>query len=100
MLSIEKNVKQGQSWLYSGTKSGHSHPIATSILISLSDDTCDYAPLCDVYGTFDRTEVTFDVHAITISGTRTNITSLFSGEQLMEIGRLMTQDPDKFAEPA
>jgi hypothetical protein len=97
MLKIEKNTRREQSRLYGGI-AGYSHPIASSVLISLSDDCCDDAPLCDVYGKFDAQEAEFDVHAITISGTRTNITSLFSSSQLSQIGTLMAKNSDVFAE--
>ena len=92
-MEIFKNDRQEQSYLYSGAK---STLISRRVFISLSNDSCDNAPLCDIHGEID--DDVFFVFGVTISGTRINITSLFTSKQLEEIGDKMSKRPEVYEE--
>lgn len=87
-IHIFKDDIQEQSYL--SVPLGKS-AISKQVFISLSDDACDNAPMCDLYGEVDDDR--FFVYAVTITGTRINITSLFSSKQLEEIGDEMSKRP-------
>jgi len=89
-MRIFKDDRQEQSYLHIeiGAK---IQLIARQVFISLSDDACDNAPMCDLYGEVDDDR--FFVYAVTITGTRINITSLFTSAQLEELGDEMSNRP-------
>ena len=89
-MEIFKDDNQEQSYLYL-SKSFPLKLIAKRIFISLSKDACDNAPMCDLYGEVDDDR--FFVYAVTITGTRINITPLFTAAQLEAIGDEMSKRP-------
>lgn len=94
-MEIFKDDRAEQSYLY--LKIGaNMQLIAKRVFISLYSDACDNAPMCDLYGDVDDDR--FFVYAVTITGTRINITSLFSAKQLEEIGDKMSKRPEVYEE--
>lgn len=89
-MEIFKDDEQEQSYLYL-SKSLSLQLIAKRVFISLSKDACDNAPMCDLYGEIDDDR--FFVYAVIITGTRINITPLFTYGQLEEIGDEMSKRP-------
>ncbi len=89
-MKIFKDDRAEQSYLYLeiGAK---MQLIAKRVFISLSNDACDNAPMCDLYGEIDDDQ--FFVYAVTITGTRINITTLFTSAQLEFIGDEMSKRP-------
>ena len=98
-MEIFKNYRQEQSYLFMDSYLHLGTPmrrISKQVFISLSNDSCDNAPMCDLYGEVDDDR--FFVYSVTITGTRINITSLFSAKQLEEIGDQMSKRPEVYEE--